>query len=302
MSYDMLIFFKEVLGCMRVLNRDTLYLKDIEESSSSEVILNLGSKITDNLHSSVIFDKAILDGYVGGYGLSGTNTPIISKEGIDYRDSNILFTGVYLKEGDNVSLYEEIILLCDEVDIPKIKIIAGGYSKTYYGKTILNLVLKVPNTCFYGLLGESIYYDCYSEAKEYTIDDVNGKCNNMYVLTLSDILKKSNIMPPRGLYNKTLYRHFKGNWYIIEGVGEYVDRGKNLVAYRATHGDCNLYFDDVDTFVLENEKKDKYPLQDYRFMTLKELEYCLGATSEVFKEILIEYNNLINEHPFIIGL
>ena len=68
------------------------------------------------------------------------------------------------------------------------------------------------------------------------------------------------------------------------------------------YGDCSLYFRDKNVFTSENEKKNEYPLQDYRFMTIKELEHCLGATSEEFMQVLTEYNNLINEHPFILGL
>lgn len=302
---------------MKILNLDSDLVCSIalENSTTAEVEINLGRCINDKIHSKIMIDKSVLldlsSGKNEGFGISGVYTPIIDKKGVDYKGSNILFTSVYSMENGVLSLYGETKIRGIKESLDKIKIIAGGYAIDLNGNEILNLVLKVPSDCYYGLAyEEDVMYDSddnmllFSDvlSKPLHRNKVSKRGNDMQVLTLSDILDKDIVLPPRGVYNKTLYRHFKGKWYLVEGVGEYVDTDKTLVSYRAMYDNCSLYFRDKNIFTSENEKKDEYPLQDYRFMTIKELEYCLGATSEEFIEVLTEYNNLINEHPFIIGL
>lgn len=316
MFYDMLNFF--IGGVyMKILNLDLDLVSSVslESITTNEVEINLGKCINDKIYSKILIDKSIIDdlreGKNEGFGLSGVYTPIIDKKGVDYKGSNILFTSVYSMEDGKLSLYGETKLRGAKESLDKIKIIAGGYATDLSGNEILNLVLKVPSDCYYGLACEDdVMYDSNDNmvlfnsvlSKPLHRNKVSNRGTNMEVLTLSNVLDKANILPPRGVYNKTLYRHFKGKWYLVEGVGNYVDTDKTLVSYRAMYGDCSLYFRDKNVFTSENEKKNEYPLQDYRFMTIKELEHCLGATSEEFMQVLTEYNNLINEHPFILGL
>lgn len=64
----------------------------------------------------------------------------------------------------------------------------------------------------------------------------------------------------------SIYRHFKGNLYLVEDLAEDSETGEMLVAYRALYGKCKLYVRPLDMF-LSKVDKEKYPdiKQEYRF-------------------------------------
>ena len=63
-----------------------------------------------------------------------------------------------------------------------------------------------------------------------------------------------------------IYKHFKGNYYIIEDIGYDSETEEKLVVYRALYGDHKLWCRPYDMFLSEVDHE-KYPnaTQKYRF-------------------------------------
>ena len=70
---------------------------------------------------------------------------------------------------------------------------------------------------------------------------------------------------------KGVYKHFKGNYYLVEDIATHTEDGQKYVVYRALYGDNILYIRPLDMF-LSPVDKEKYPdiKQQYRF---EEIDY-----------------------------
>ncbi|MDD3340904.1 MAG: DUF1653 domain-containing protein [Bacilli bacterium] len=63
-----------------------------------------------------------------------------------------------------------------------------------------------------------------------------------------------------------IYKHFKGNYYLVEDLATHSETGETLVIYRELYGNGELYVRPYAMFI-EKVDKEKYPdvKQEYRF-------------------------------------
>ena len=77
-------------------------------------------------------------------------------------------------------------------------------------------------------------------------------------------------MLEREIKLKRIYRHFKGNLYLVEDIAIGSEDDKEYVIYRALYGENKLYVREKEMFLSEVDKN-KYPdiQQEYRFELIK---------------------------------
>lgn len=70
----------------------------------------------------------------------------------------------------------------------------------------------------------------------------------------------------RDLKIKGIYKHFKGNYYLVEDIAEHTETKEQYVVYRRLYGDTSLKIREYKMFMSEVDHE-KYPdvKQKYRF-------------------------------------
>lgn len=73
-----------------------------------------------------------------------------------------------------------------------------------------------------------------------------------------------------------VYRHFKGDYYLVEALAQDSETGEPCVVYRKLYGDGGLWVRSLEMF-LGRVDKEKYPYvkQEFRF-ELQEIESIAG--------------------------
>ena len=76
----------------------------------------------------------------------------------------------------------------------------------------------------------------------------------------------------RSLKVHGVYRHFKGNYYIVEDVAKHSEDLSEYVVYRQLYGDGGLYIRPLEMFLSEVDHE-KYPdiAQKWRFEEIERL-------------------------------
>lgn len=102
----------------------------------------------------------------------------------------------------------------------------------------------------------------------------------------------------RKLYEQSLVRHFKDNWYLVMFIAEYTESGESMVVYRSLTGKNSgkVWVRPYKMFISEVDR-DKYPdvEQRYRFETVDDIKGSDLYTDE-YKMKVIEIQKVIDTY------
>ena len=72
-----------------------------------------------------------------------------------------------------------------------------------------------------------------------------------------------------------IFRHFKGDLYLVEDLVTHSETQEQMVLYRALYGSCGLYVRPLNMFLeevpegKENPTKQKYRFEEYEVQSVK---------------------------------
>lgn len=68
-----------------------------------------------------------------------------------------------------------------------------------------------------------------------------------------------------------IYRHFKGDYYLVENIAYDCETCERVVVYRALYGECKLWVRPYDNFIEEvNRNGQKYRFELTKIKSVKE--------------------------------
>ena len=68
-------------------------------------------------------------------------------------------------------------------------------------------------------------------------------------------------------YKGLIFKHFKGNLYLLVDFAKHTETGEHMVIYKALYGDCGLYVRPYDMFAEEVPTGKENPTgQKFRFV------------------------------------
>lgn len=102
----------------------------------------------------------------------------------------------------------------------------------------------------------------------------------------------------RKLYEQSLVRHFKDNWYLVMFIAEHTESGESMVVYRSLTGKNSgkVWVRPYKMFISEVDR-DKYPdvEQRYRFETIDDIKSS-NIYSDEYKRKAIEIQKVIDTY------
>ena len=187
---------------------------------------------------------------------------------------NVVFE--YSLESNNVpkwilSIKEEIPLERPVGKGTKLKNI-GVNSSTWNEYEVMDFQ---PNKTFKRLNGDYfVKYTCTEKDNgtdfEYLEWAENGELDDLMEISALELLKK-NIEELRELKVTGIYRHYKGDLYLVEDIIYHSETGEKMVAYRALYGDNTLWCRPYDMFLdIVNKNGQKYRFELQNIKSVKE--------------------------------
>ena len=99
-------------------------------------------------------------------------------------------------------------------------------------------------------------------AAKSTKNVVANHSNMRTTLKIGDTMQKLDLIQYKG----KIFRHFKGDHYLLLDIAIHSETGEELVIYKALYGDCRIYARPIEMFISKVDEE-KYPNagQKYRF-------------------------------------